>query len=83
VDAQPDNATAKKTRMAAANRSLKCHFKKRDSSIVVVESMGATLIEDHGDVSGQSPGASGLMICSFNGKPKATLTDSPTPAASR
>jgi hypothetical protein len=68
--------------MAAANRSLKCQFKKRDSSIVVVESMGATLIEDHGDVSGQSPGASGLMICSFNGKPEATSTDSPMPAAS-
>jgi len=44
--------------------------------------MGATLIEDHGDVSGQSPGASGLMMCSFNGKPEATSTDLPMPAAS-
>jgi hypothetical protein len=57
--------------MAAAKRSLKCHFKKRDSSIVVVESMGATLIEDHGDVSGQSLGAS----CAFAAIPTRNMSE--------
>jgi hypothetical protein len=47
--------------MAAAARSRKRHFIRHESPIVVVESIGATLIEDHGDVSGQSPGAS----CAF------------------
>ena len=69
--------------MAAVTRSRKRHFIKDESSIVVVESIGATLTGDHVAVSGESRGASGLLICSFNGKLEATSTASPTPAASR
>jgi hypothetical protein len=70
---------AQTKRIAETLRSLKHDFIKHEISVVVVESMGATLRRDYSDVSGQSPGAGG----SFNGKLEATSTDSPTPAASR
>jgi hypothetical protein len=74
---------AQTKRIAETLRSLKHDFIKHEISVVVVESMGATLRRDYSDVSGQSPGAGGSLICSFNGKLEATSTDSPTPAASR
>ena len=51
---------AQTTRIAETLRSLKHDFIKHEISVVVVESMGATLRRDYSDVSGQSPGAGGL-----------------------